>query len=419
MVKGLFLFCNDFRLHDNPALARAAAMSDSLLCVAGKWVSQYNQPPFVGRLVYGRNREAFYQQSVKALYDSMAEIGHPLLCEEHVSLHSVSELMTRHAITHVFRSENAGFDENNLWQKLVNSHPNVQFETTSSHTLFSKDDLPFDLNDLPVSFSKFRRKVEAIEIREPLADIELLPPSPIQAIESIDWICADNTSPFIGGESEGVIHLKQYFSGSLPLSYKQTRNDLDGWDYSTKFSPWLALGCLSVRTIVDYLKRFEIKFGRNESTEWIMFELLWREYFQWYAHSHGHRLFTYQGIKDQTPDTNHCPQALESWMKGQTQYPIVNACMTQLNETGYLSNRGRQLVASCLVNELGLDWRYGALFFEYLLIDYDVGCNWGNWQYLAGVGADQRQKRHFNLQKQAEIYDPDNRYTNRWLGECQ
>jgi deoxyribodipyrimidine photo-lyase len=88
--------------------------------------------------------------------------------------------------------------------------------------------------------------------------------------------------------------------------------------------------------------------------------------------------------------------------------------MNQLKETGYMSNRGRQLVASCFVHELNLDWRYGASYMESQLIDYDVGSNWGNWQYLAGVGADPRGHRRFNLDKQASVYDPDGEFVAKW-----
>ncbi len=90
--------------------------------------------------------------------------------------------------------------------------------------------------------------------------------------------------------------------------------------------------------------------------------------------------------------------------------------MRQLNQTGYMSNRGRQLVASCLVHELGLDWRYGAAYFETQLMDYDVGSNWGNWQYLAGVGANPRGSRQFNLAKQAHTYDPKGEFVAKWCG---
>ena len=95
--------------------------------------------------------------------------------------------------------------------------------------------------------------------------------------------------------------------------------------------------------------------------------------------------------------------------------------MKELKETGYLSNRGRQLVASCLVNELSIDWRYGAAYFEEQLIDYDPAVNWGNWQYISGVGSDPRSNngigRHFNLEKQRQTYDPNMTYTFRWLNK--
>jgi deoxyribodipyrimidine photo-lyase len=90
--------------------------------------------------------------------------------------------------------------------------------------------------------------------------------------------------------------------------------------------------------------------------------------------------------------------------------------MKQLVATGYMSNRGRQLVASCFVHELNLDWRYGARFMEQHLIDFDVASNWGNWQYLAGVGADPRGHRQFDLKKQASLHDPKGEFTAKWQG---
>ena len=91
--------------------------------------------------------------------------------------------------------------------------------------------------------------------------------------------------------------------------------------------------------------------------------------------------------------------------------------MKQLNATGYMSNRGRQLVASCFVHELALDWRYGAAYLEQQLIDFDLSSNWGNWQYLAGVGADPRGHRQFDLAKQTQIYDPQQQFIKRWRGQ--
>jgi deoxyribodipyrimidine photo-lyase len=167
------------------------------------------------------------------------------------------------------------------------------------------------------------------------------------------------------------------------------------------------------------LRSHEQDNGASESTYWISFELLWREFFFWYAKRHGSKLFAFKGLSKQPPKTSFYSERFQKWCSGNTPFPIVNACMNQLNTTGYMSNRGRQLVASCFVHELGLDWRYGAAYFEHQLIDYDVSSNWGNWQYLAGVGADPRGHRRFNLEKQTARYDPEGEFIKRWGGNIK
>lgn len=231
----------------------------------------------------------------------------------------------------------------------------------------------------------------------------------------------DEQAGFFGGESSARDHLKRYFSDERAHQYKHVRNALGGWENSTKFSPWLANGCLSARQVIDALHKFEQKSERSDSSYWIFFELLWREYFFWYAFYHQQALFRFSGIHRRRPLTSFYPERFRSWADGSTPYPLVNACMKQLNQTGYMSNRGRQLVASCLVNEMKLDWRYGAAYFEAQLIDYDVATNWGNWQYLAGVGADPRSTdqggRHFDLKKQQQRFDPKGVFVREWLGK--
>lgn len=107
----------------------------------------------------------------------------------------------------------------------------------------------------------------------------------------------------------------------------------------------------------------------------------------------------------------------EQWASGQTGKPFVDANMHELNATGFMSNRGRQNVASYLVHDLGLDWRLGAAYFESLLIDYDVCSNWGNWNYVAGVGNDPRENRYFNIERQASMYDPQGKFVKVWTSK--
>jgi len=106
---------------------------------------------------------------------------------------------------------------------------------------------------------------------------------------------------------------------------------------------------------------------------------------------------------------------LEKWIEGRTGEPFVDANMIELKLTGFISNRGRQNVASYLCNDLKIDWRFGAAYFEQQLIDYDVCNNWGNWAYLAGIGNDPRPNRYFDIIKQAQIYDAEGNFQKLWL----
>ena len=131
---------------------------------------------------------------------------------------------------------------------------------------------------------------------------------------------------------------------------------------------------------------------------------------------HQTKFFLYAGIKtDKINSKSLNEKLLSQWINGATQSDLVNANMLELKLTGYMSNRGRQNVASYLCNDLKLDWRYGAAYFEQQLIDYDVCSNWGNWAYLAGVGNDPRGNRYFNIEKQANDYDAKKTYRNLWL----
>jgi deoxyribodipyrimidine photo-lyase len=222
---------------------------------------------------------------------------------------------------------------------------------------------------------------------------------------------------FRGGESEGLKRLEYYFEETgLVSSYKQTRNQMIGGDYSSKFSPWLAMGCLSARTICHELKAYEQVHGSNESTYWLVFELLWRDYFRLMMIKYPKAFFLKKGLNRFSMSLpTHKKEVFEDWMNGKTGNDFIDANMIELKKTGFMSNRGRQNVASFLCHHLQSDWQYGAAYFEEMLIDYDVSSNWCNWAYLAGVGNDPIKNRVFNPDKQAQQYDGDRKYRNLWL----
>lgn len=189
-------------------------------------------------------------------------------------------------------------------------------------------------------------------------------------------------------------------------SYKQTRNALMGADFSTRLAPWLAHGCLSARQVHDAVRAWQATHGASDSSEWVIVELLWRDYFHWAARQEGAALYGHQ----QLPSDD---DAFRRWRRGQTGVPLIDAAMRELVATGWLSNRARQNAASYLIFELGGDWRLGAAWFERCLVDYDAASNWGNWRYLAGVGRDRRGHR-FDIPWQTRRYDPEGDYVARW-----
>ncbi|KRG36998.1 DASH family cryptochrome [Psychrobacter sp. P11G3] len=442
----LVLFNNDLRVADNATLLKASEISTDgklLLVYASSLTDILDDKDHYDAYRYeamGQARQQFLHESLADLNASLIQRGNRLLYlqkgDEALDVFTqLSDLIAQQRVTDICISQTADYNQNKVYDFLQAKHPQIRWHIETAATLF--DELP--LNDLPKSFTQFRKKIEAdydllhaaqdIAICATPERLALIPESLVDRCEYFFKAGEDNAQAisqqkqqapnFKGGESNGLNHLNSYFNSDAPSTYKITRNALDEWTHSTKFSAWLANGSLSVNTVLNRLRRYERDVIANESTYWIWFELLWREYFYWYAVTHQQKLFWFKGIGQHTPSTQLDQKKLEQWRNGDTAYPIVNACMNQLRTTGYMSNRGRQLVASCFIHELGLDWRYGAAYFEQQLIDYDVASNWGNWQYLAGVGADPRGCRQFNLDKQTQQYDPNGEFIREWQGNTQ
>ena len=425
MSTTLLWFTNDLRLHDNPALVEVVNINQSLIClfcINPQWfkTNQYNTRAM------GNRRWRFLSESLANLDKHLKSKGQKLIIAYGEPSEVITQLINNYSVNTVIRSQHSGFYENQQWRNIRENYPKLSLKTAHTFTLFTPE-IVFSTergtsSDFPTTFSSFRKQVEQITVAQTTPIPKELPPAlkvelfghKLPDHKKIGQSGNEKAHLFNGGETNGLVHLKRYFSENLASSYKRTRNELDDWDSSCKFSPWLANGSLSVRQIVSELKNYEAKNGENDSTYWIYFELLWREYFQWYALHYGKQIFLFKGINNKKPLTTFYPQRFKQWCLGQTPWPIVNACMIQMNQTGYMSNRGRQLVASCLIYDLGLDWRCGAAYFEQQLLDYDVANNWGNWQYIAGVGADPRGGRHFNLEKQTQQYDPKGIFIKHW-----
>ncbi len=412
-MRHLHWFQTDLRLHDNPGLASHAA-ADSLLCV-------YLLPkprPWCNLAGLGGQRERFLRESLIALDRELADRGQQLLVLEGSPELVLPDLVQRFGITEVSTCDTPGY-----WERRSREHLarrlDIPLQVHRGNTLFDEATLPFTVADMPGVFTPFRKRVESLAVRKPAATPEQLPPPPSAQYDAIprSTAAANPALPLPGGRAAGLRRLRQFVFDEQGIdTYKQTRNCLDGLDGSSTLSPWLANGNLSVREVAHEIFRFERECHSNESTYWLFFELLWREFFWWRAKLDDIKLFRPSGSRGERQIRTFEPRTFARWCAGDTDFPLVNALMRQLVATGWMSNRGRQIAASCLIHDLNHDWRYGAAFFEKHLIDYDVASNYGNWQYIAGVGADPRGGRAFNIDKQTASYDPDGVFTKKWQG---
>jgi deoxyribodipyrimidine photo-lyase len=416
MTSAIYWFRNDLRLRDNPAFTQACKNVETLLpiFIHQEHLAQETQWDFP-RMT--KNRQVFLQESLQDLRQSLKGKGSDLLdisgntLEIFLDLRSQFDINTIYCerieapeeLTEVDQLINAGFELKSIWQS----------------SMLDPQTLPFKLHEMPDIFTQFRQKVELSQLKfaRPIESPLSIPPLPSHSkhIKSLASECVSGVDkPFSGGENNALLHMEQYFLRRLPDTYKQTRNGLIGMDYSSKFSPWLALGCCSARTIAQGLINYEHQYGANDGTYWLWFELLWRDYFRFLHFKYGSKLYQSKGLTDK-PGNPFSVLKFKQWSSGKTGEPLVDAGMHELITTGYLSNRMRQIIASYWIYNMQGHWQVGAAWLESQLIDYDVYSNQGNWLYIAGKGTDPRGGRPMNITKQTQDHDPDSIYRKMWL----
>lgn len=429
--KIIIWYRNDLRLHDHKALYHAVKEKAQVIPVYCFDSRHFDSTSF-GFSKTGQYRAQFLLESLQDLRNSLQKLGSDLVIIQGLPEIAVVEIAQKIAADAVYYHQEVTAEElaveNKLKQGLDNN--NIEHKSFWSTTLYLPEDLPFKIDLIPELFTKFRQQVEKKSvIQEPLPIPNLLPPLPKEITPSniptlqelgLEKPNYDNRAvlKFLGGETAALQRLKHYFWETNCLQeYKETRNGMLGADYSSKFSPWLALGCISPRYIYEQVQQYEQKIIKNDSTYWLIFELIWRDFFRFICAKHGNKVFYLSGLQNLEIPWKQDWERFNLWREGKTGYPLVDANMRELAQTGFMSNRGRQNVASFLTKNLGIDWRMGAEWFESLLIDYDVCSNWGNWNYTAGVGNDARGFRYFNIPKQSKDYDKQGDYLRHWLPE--
>ncbi|TLP80991.1 DASH family cryptochrome [Maribacter sp. ACAM166] len=428
-MNNLIWFRNDLRVQDNTSLNEA--MKGGKVIGFYCFESIFFETDSFGFKRTEKFRGQFLIETIRQLQQELEKLNITLFVYYGKSVDILPKLIDSQNIDTIFLQKEWTRDENTILDSVKSKvSSTVKFVDAYDQFLFHPDDIPYpNFKDLPQVFTYFRKKCEKeINVR-PLQSIDLKMdkdnrvsnPTDIPTLSDLGLEDFQHDSrtvfPFYGGELEALKRIQHYFWETKKLAfYKKTRNGLVGNDYSSKLSPWLANGSISPRTIYWEVIKFENEIKKNQDTYWLIFELIWRDYFKYVSLKHQDHIFHVGGILQKVYEWKDDLSERSDWITGATKEPFINANMKELAQTGWMSNRGRQNVASFWSKELEQDWRIGAAYFESMLLDYDVHSNWGNWMYTSGVGNDPRDRK-FNIKGQAERYDSSGKYQRIWLQE--
>ena len=394
-------FKNDLRLHDNETLSNAIACGKQIMPV-------FIFDPKVYRMLdlgfpkTDRVRLEFAKQCVMNLRKNLEAIGGNLMILTGEPETLIPKLVEEYNCETIFAEQEFATEELNLIRRIERKlKATCKFELIWGRTLYHLDDIPYSIEDIPLTSKAYRiitTKNTAVRSTLPAPkSVDCLSLNANETSDTNRWGTpphpeelgfkgkADFALTYMkGGETEALKRLDYYSFGSEQLTnYRWTRNRSLGLEYSSKFSPYMALGCLSPRTIYETVKRYEKEVKKNQSTWWLIFELVWRDYFTFKLMRFQNQVYQTEGYTSKTKEFTNDPELFKRWCKGTTGIPFIDAHMRQLNETGFMSNRGRVNCSSFLVYDYQVDWTWGAAYFESKLIDYDVASNWMNWHTQA------------------------------------
>lgn len=393
MKTGLVWFKNDLRIHDNEALVQAIEQCDDLIFYFSV------EPHLFEQLELGFRKSdivrfKFLEQSVNALQQKLENIGGHLIISSKSANELIPDLISEYNISKVFAEKEYAPEELQIVASVQNKLPKIEFSFYWGKTLYHIHDIPFTIENIPLTSKAYRIPAskesnprETFETPRKLAGHPDAKSTTFPSYDLYGFSKSEYESalPFLeGGEEKALERLHFYtFETEKLTGYRWTRNKSLGLDYSSKFSPYLALGCISARLIYETVKKYEAEIKKNQSTWWLVFELVWRDYFTFKGMKFGAEFFYTKGFKNKDMAFENDSEKFKRWQEGRTGIPFIDAHMRQLNETGYMSNRGRVNCASYFIHDLKIDWTWGAAYFESKLIDYDVSANWLNWHVQA------------------------------------
>ena len=416
----LYWFRNDLRLHDNPGLARALAAGARVLPVYVFDTRLFTTQVASGFRKTGPHRAEFLRQAVTDLRERLADIGAGLVVRTSTDpAATVADLARTQGAVGVYGQAEITSEETSDERALAARLPaGCSLTLTPGKALYHPEDLPFPPDGAPEPFRAFRKSVERLPVREPLPEPHTVPQpafadwGELPTLTDLGFAPDETGSPaYPGGETAALQRLYYYLDEThLVKRYRATRNQSLGPDYSSKFSPYLAVGNLSPRLVYAEIQRYSTE-QKNRGGQGVIFEMRWRDFFLYMGRKHGDRIFRAGGLKNRATDWQHDPELFDNWRAGQTGLPFIDAHMRELMATGFMSNRGRVNCASFLTRDYRIDWRWGAAWFENRLVDYEVCANWFNWHTQA------LEIYYTSAPWQGLKYDRAGAYVKHWLPE--
>lgn len=403
MRTAVVLFTRDLRVRDQPALAEAAAAAERVV------------PLFVfddgilGSAFAAPNRVRFLLDSLGDLRRSLRDLGGTLAVRRGDVVAETIKVVHETGAEAVFLSADVSDYARSRERRLAAER--IEVRALPGVSVVRPRGLAPVGGDHFRVFTPYWRRWREAELRPVRrAPRRISTPSGLAAgrMPALADLAGGEPSPELpaGGEKAGRARLDRWLRSGL-ARYGELHDDLAA-DGTSRLSPYLHLGCLSARELVE-------RAGGRPGAEPFLRQLAWRDFFHQLLASRPES--SREDYRRRRVGWVDDPHALAAWREGRTGFPLVDAGMRQLAREGWMHNRARLVAGSFLTKHLRVDWRRGAAHFYELLVDGDVAQNTGNWQWVAGTGADTRPNRVLNPVLQARRYDPEGAYVRRWVEE--
>jgi deoxyribodipyrimidine photo-lyase len=403
------LFTRDLRLHDQPALAGAAATSEAV-------VPLFVLDDGLVRRIESPNRLTFLLESLADLRSSLRERGGDLVVRRGDAVAETLRLAQAVGADSVFVGRGSSSYAQRRQDRLGRECDRLRLalRVVNTTTVVAPGALATAERDHYRIFTPYWRRWREAYGPRPVPPPERvhLPGGGLEPGElpPASALTRESTSPALprGGERAARARLDRWLTDGLPC-YGRPGATLSRGPTS-RLSPYLHFGCVSP---VELAAR--VRHRRSGGGEEFLRQLAWRDFYEQLLAANP--ATPHEDLRPRGRSWAEDEEALARWAEGRTGYPIVDAGMRQLTHEGWLPNRARLIVASFLTKTLSLDWRSGAAVFARLLVDGDVACNVGNWQWMAGTGVDTRPNRVLNPVRQAKRFDPEGEYVRRYVPE--